>query len=116
MIAHYTLRDREANRCEAIFNTNHLLATDKVWKYIYLQFVDKVYIFIISPVVEKSSTVFRDLPPAHLVNVGRSDLDPFAPGGGGMLFNPFGPGNRNPDEPGVGIPGGLPRYSNLIST
>ncbi|KAM3967479.1 LOW QUALITY PROTEIN: proteasome inhibitor 31 kDa [Aphomia sociella] len=48
-----------------------------------------------------------DLPPSPL-NVGRSDLDPFAPGGGGMLFNPFAPG-RNPDDPGTGIPGGLPR-------
>lgn len=49
-----------------------------------------------------------DLPPAHIRNIGRSDLDPFAPSGGGMLFNPFTPG-RNPDEPGIGIPGGLPR-------
>ncbi|XP_059051240.1 proteasome inhibitor PI31 subunit [Achroia grisella] len=48
-----------------------------------------------------------DLPPAPL-NIGRSDLDPFAPGGGGMIFNPFAPG-RNPDDPGLGIPGGLPR-------
>ncbi|XP_073958027.1 proteasome inhibitor PI31 subunit-like isoform X2 [Choristoneura fumiferana] len=49
-----------------------------------------------------------ELPPANLPNIGRSDLDPFAPGGGGMLFNPFGP-RRDPENPGLGIPGGLPR-------
>ncbi|XP_061385737.1 proteasome inhibitor PI31 subunit [Danaus plexippus] len=51
-----------------------------------------------------------DLPPANLRNVGRSDLDPFAPMGGGMLFNPFSPG-RDIENPGLGIPGGLPRGS-----
>ncbi|XP_013183925.1 proteasome inhibitor PI31 subunit [Amyelois transitella] len=51
-----------------------------------------------------------DMPPSPL-RVGRSDLDPFAPGGGGMLFNPFGPDRRMPDDPGMGIPGGLPRGS-----
>lgn len=48
------------------------------------------------------------LPPAPLSNIGRSDLDPFAPGGGGMIFNPFGP-RRDIENPGLGIPGGLPR-------
>lgn len=52
--------------------------------------------------------IYRDLPPANLRNVGRSDLDPFAPMGGGMLFNPFSPG-RDIENPGLGIPGGLPR-------
>ncbi|CAH2241098.1 proteasome inhibitor PI31 subunit [Pararge aegeria] len=51
-----------------------------------------------------------DLPPSDLRNVGRSDLDPFAPPGGGMLFNPFSPG-RDIENPGLGIPGGLPRGS-----
>ncbi|XP_045775678.1 proteasome inhibitor PI31 subunit [Maniola jurtina] len=50
-----------------------------------------------------------DLPP-NLRNVGRSDLDPFAPPGGGMIFNPFGP-IRDIESPGLGIPGGLPRGS-----
>ncbi|XP_063395553.1 proteasome inhibitor PI31 subunit [Cydia fagiglandana] len=53
----------------------------------------------------------RDLwepPTAPLPNIGRSDLDPFAPGGGGMLFNPFGP-RRDLENPGLGVPGGLPR-------
>lgn len=49
-----------------------------------------------------------ELPPAGLPNLGRSDLDPFAPMGGGMLFNPFGP-RRDIENPGLGIPGGLPR-------
>ncbi|XP_023952033.2 proteasome inhibitor PI31 subunit isoform X2 [Bicyclus anynana] len=51
-----------------------------------------------------------DLPPNDVRNVGRSDLDPFAaPGaGGGMIFNPFSPG-RDIENPGLGIPGGLPR-------
>ncbi|CAH0405194.1 unnamed protein product [Chilo suppressalis] len=49
-----------------------------------------------------------DLPPAGMPNIGRSDLDPFAPSGGGMLFNPFNP-RGNPENPGLGIPGGLPR-------
>ncbi|XP_045449238.1 proteasome inhibitor PI31 subunit isoform X1 [Melitaea cinxia] len=47
-------------------------------------------------------------PPSNIRNVGRSDLDPFAPPGGGMLFNPFSPG-RDIENPGLGIPGGLPR-------
>ncbi|KAG6447049.1 proteasome inhibitor PI31 subunit [Manduca sexta] len=47
------------------------------------------------------------LPP-NLRNIGRSDLDPFAPGGGGMIFNPFGP-RRDIENPGLGVPGGLPR-------
>lgn len=51
---------------------------------------------------------FRELPPANLPNIGRSDLDPFAPPGGGMIFNPFGP-RRDIENPGLGIPGGLPR-------
>ncbi|CAK1540264.1 unnamed protein product [Leptosia nina] len=51
-----------------------------------------------------------ELPPANLPNIGRSDLDPFAPGGGGMIFNPFGP-RRDIENPGLGIPGGLPRGS-----
>ncbi|GLH14433.1 Proteasome inhibitor PI31 subunit [Gryllus bimaculatus] len=44
------------------------------------------------------------------LSVGRSDLNPFAPGGG-MIFDPFsGRGNlRDPDV--SGIPGGLPRGS-----
>ncbi|XP_045495463.1 proteasome inhibitor PI31 subunit [Colias croceus] len=49
-----------------------------------------------------------ELPSANLPNVGRSDLDPFAPGGSGMIFNPFGP-RRDIENPGLGIPGGLPR-------
>ncbi|CAH3962153.1 unnamed protein product [Pieris brassicae] len=49
-----------------------------------------------------------ELPPANLPNIGRSDLDPFAPAGGGMIFNPFGP-RRDIENPGLGIPGGLPR-------
>lgn len=52
---------------------------------------------------------FRELPPAHLPGIGRSDLDPFAPPGGGMIFNPFGP-RRDIENPGLGIPGGLPRW------
>ncbi|CAG9135927.1 unnamed protein product [Plutella xylostella] len=55
------------------------------------------------------------MPEVNPYNVGRSDLDPFAAGpgiggggGGGMLFNPFGP-RRDPENPGLGIPGGLPR-------
>uniref|UniRef100_R4G7Y8 Proteasome inhibitor PI31 subunit n=3 Tax=Rhodnius TaxID=13248 RepID=R4G7Y8_RHOPR len=51
-------------------------------------------------------------PVRHPLRVGRTDLDPFAAGpGGGMLFNPFGGsrgGGVGPD-PGIGIPGGLPR-------
>lgn len=48
------------------------------------------------------------MPPPRLPNIGSSDLDPFAPGGGGMLFNPFDP-RRDIENPGLGIPGGLPR-------
>ncbi|KAL0850866.1 hypothetical protein ABMA28_006777 [Loxostege sticticalis] len=54
---------------------------------------------------ESDAQDLLDLPP---LSVGRSDLDPFAPGGGGMLFNPFGP-RRDLENPGLGIPGGLPR-------
>ncbi|GBP92458.1 hypothetical protein EVAR_99634_1 [Eumeta japonica] len=48
-------------------------------------------------------------PEASPYGVGRSDLDPFGVrgSGGGMLFNPF--GSRDLDNPGLGIPGGLPR-------
>ncbi|XP_041972581.1 proteasome inhibitor PI31 subunit [Aricia agestis] len=40
-------------------------------------------------------------------NVGRADLDPLGVGGG-MLFDPFQP-RRDLENPGLGIPGGLPR-------
>ncbi|XP_075976299.1 proteasome inhibitor PI31 subunit-like isoform X2 [Anticarsia gemmatalis] len=47
--------------------------------------------------------------PPHIPSLGRSDLDPFAPSGsGGMLYNPFEP-RRDIENPGLGIPGGLPR-------
>jgi hypothetical protein len=46
--------------------------------------------------------IFRD-PLAF----GRSDLDPFSPGGG-MLFSPFGRQGRIQDL-GGGVPGGIPR-------
>uniref|UniRef100_A0A069DYC4 Proteasome inhibitor PI31 subunit n=1 Tax=Panstrongylus megistus TaxID=65343 RepID=A0A069DYC4_9HEMI len=50
-------------------------------------------------------------PERDPLRVGRTDLDPFAAGGGGMIFNPFaGPRGVGPD-PGMGIPGGLPRGS-----
>lgn len=43
------------------------------------------------------------------LQVGRSDLDPFARGGG-MIFNPFGRGSRGIDPEGPpGLPGSLPR-------
>lgn len=47
------------------------------------------------------------------LGIGRSDLDPlgsFGPpgGGGGMIFDPF-PLGRQPA--GLGVPGGLPRYT-----
>lgn len=49
------------------------------------------------------------IQPPRVPGVGRSDLDPFAPGGsGGMLYNPFAP-RRDIENPGLGIPGGLPR-------
>ncbi|XP_067008959.1 proteasome inhibitor PI31 subunit [Anabrus simplex] len=50
-------------------------------------------------------------PHGDPLAIGRSDLDPFARGGG-MLFNPFGPrgGVRQPPDIG-GVPGGLPRGS-----
>ncbi|XP_050682029.1 proteasome inhibitor PI31 subunit [Leptidea sinapis] len=60
------------------------------------------------PGVNPDTPDLWELPPANLPNIGRSDLDPFAPGGGGMIFNPFGP-RRDPENPGLGIPGGLPR-------
>ncbi|XP_068626767.1 proteasome inhibitor PI31 subunit-like [Battus philenor] len=59
------------------------------------------------PCINPDNRDLWELPPAHLP-VGRSDLDPFAPGGGGMIFNPFGP-RRDIENPGLGIPGGLPR-------
>lgn len=41
-------------------------------------------------------------------SVGRSDLDPFARPGGGMIFDPFSPrpdrGRPNPFGPGPGLP------------
>ncbi|KAL0268103.1 UNVERIFIED_CONTAM: hypothetical protein PYX00_010174 [Menopon gallinae] len=45
------------------------------------------------------------------LSVGRSDLDPFARGGG-MIFDPFGPrtDRRGPTTPGPLYPGDLPRY------
>lgn len=47
--------------------------------------------------------------PPRVPSIGRSDLDPFAPAGsGGMLYNPFAP-RRDIENPGLGIPGGLPR-------
>lgn len=53
-------------------------------------------------------------PPDIIDNprlIGSADLNPFA-GGGGMLFDPFGPsGGRSLLEPGHGVPGGLPRGS-----
>ncbi|XP_038208077.1 proteasome inhibitor PI31 subunit isoform X3 [Zerene cesonia] len=60
------------------------------------------------PGVNPDTRDLWELPPANLPNIGRSDLDPFAPGGGGMIFNPFGP-RRDIENPGLGIPGGLPR-------
>ncbi|XP_028169829.1 proteasome inhibitor PI31 subunit [Ostrinia nubilalis] len=58
------------------------------------------------PMHRQSDT--RDLWGLPPLNVGRSDLDPFSPGGGGMLFNPFNPRGEL-ENPGLGIPGGLPR-------
>nr|XP_031830815.1 proteasome inhibitor PI31 subunit [Nomia melanderi] len=48
-------------------------------------------------------------PLADPRNVGRSDLDPFAHGGG-MIFDPLGPLRNpiNPYRPGLGVPGRLP--------
>ncbi|XP_026319953.1 proteasome inhibitor PI31 subunit [Hyposmocoma kahamanoa] len=60
------------------------------------------------PSVNPDTSDLWELPPAHLPSIGRSDLDPFAPPGGGMIFNPFGP-RRDIENPGLGIPGGLPR-------
>ncbi|KAI5645020.1 PI31 proteasome regulator domain-containing protein [Phthorimaea operculella] len=63
------------------------------------------------PGVNPETPNLWDLPPAGLPNIGRSDLDPFAPAGGaggGMIFNPFAP-RRDIENPGLGIPGGLPR-------
>lgn len=48
------------------------------------------------------------IPPPRIPGVGRSDLDPFAPAGSGMLYNPFAP-RRDIENPGLGVPGGLPR-------
>ncbi|XP_013133113.1 PREDICTED: proteasome inhibitor PI31 subunit [Papilio polytes] len=62
------------------------------------------------PCVNPDNHDLWELPSAQLPNVGRSDLDPFAPGTGGMIFNPFGP-RRDVENPGLGIPGGLPRGS-----
>lgn len=53
-------------------------------------------------------------PYASPDNYGRSDLDPFSgfnpliPGGGGMVFDPFRGGNRNPRVPGNLPPGAVP--------
>ena len=58
----------------------------------------------------------RNPDPRDLRGVGRSDLDPLAPGGGGMLFDPFGSrAGGNPLRPGggsggLGVPGRLPPY------
>ncbi|CAH0727555.1 unnamed protein product, partial [Brenthis ino] len=60
------------------------------------------------PEINPENPNLWELPPPNLRNVGRSDLDPFAPPGGGMLFNPFNPG-RDIENPGLGVPGGLPR-------
>ena len=54
----------------------------------------------------KYGYIFRD-PNRDPLAVGRSDLDPFNPGGG-MLFSPFGGRGRIQDL-GGGIPGGIPR-------
>ncbi|XP_033209628.1 proteasome inhibitor PI31 subunit [Belonocnema kinseyi] len=55
-------------------------------------------------------------PDNDLRGIGRSDLDPLAPGGGGMLFDPFGPRpGGHPLRPGgtggLGVPGRLPSGS-----
>ncbi|KAJ0182321.1 hypothetical protein K1T71_001690 [Dendrolimus kikuchii] len=52
--------------------------------------------------------VWNPPPEQPFGGIGRSDLDPFMPGGGGMIFNPFGP-RRSNENPGLGIPGGLAR-------
>ncbi|KAL1139625.1 hypothetical protein AAG570_006605 [Ranatra chinensis] len=42
------------------------------------------------------------------LRVGQSDLDPLGRGGG-MIFNPFQPHGHGIPDPGLGVPGGLPR-------
>ncbi|XP_004930028.1 proteasome inhibitor PI31 subunit [Bombyx mandarina] len=58
------------------------------------------------PGVNPDSQDLWAVPPGR--NVGHSDLDPFSPFGGGMIFNPFAP-RRDIENPGLGVPGGLPR-------
>ncbi|CAB0014723.1 unnamed protein product [Nesidiocoris tenuis] len=50
-------------------------------------------------------------PDRDPLRVGGRDLDPFGVGGGN-IFNPFNPRGGIPD-PGAGIPGGLPRLTEL---
>ncbi|XP_063217511.1 proteasome inhibitor PI31 subunit-like, partial [Bacillus rossius redtenbacheri] len=57
---------------------------------------------------------FPNFPTASPYGIGHSDLYPFGIGGGiggGMLFDPFGSRDRSLPDPGIGIPGGLPRGS-----
>nr|CAD7448223.1 unnamed protein product [Timema bartmani] len=51
-------------------------------------------------------------PLRHPLRIGQDDLNPFGRTGGGMIFDPFNSRGRGgiPD-PGIGIPGGLPRGS-----
>lgn len=41
-------------------------------------------------------------------DIGRSDLDPLATGGSGMIFDIFSPALRNPRRPDIGLPERLP--------
>nr|CAD7401100.1 unnamed protein product [Timema cristinae] len=51
-------------------------------------------------------------PERHPLRIGQDDLNPLGRTGGGMIFDPFNSRGRGgiPD-PGIGIPGGLPRGS-----
>lgn len=63
----------------------------------------------LTPIWQKHPTrvLPGDLSPG---NIGDRDLYPLARGGGGMIFDPFGPSRSsvNPLRPGIGIPGRLP--------
>ena len=50
-------------------------------------------------------------PGADPLNVGSADLNPFARGGGGMIYDPFPPLRNpvNPRRPALGVPGRLPQ-------
>nr|CAD7268225.1 unnamed protein product [Timema shepardi] len=68
----------------------------------------------VEPISESRNLIYPERlirePERHPLRIGQDDLNPFGRAGGGMIFDPFNPRGRGGiPNPGVWIPGGVPR-------